>query len=133
MYSNLRYACANGFVVLAEGLDVFRRGAVATGGNMNPSGNLSCTKRTLVGSCYLCELALFQQLHRPIVFSKVRYLSECCVGKLGKAVHNSRLGEVEITTSFQVSVKEVKRGRPLCKHGPLARTLDTIKLIMLFS
>jgi hypothetical protein len=36
-------------VVLAEGLDVFRPGASATGGNMNPTDNLSFTKRTLVG------------------------------------------------------------------------------------
>jgi hypothetical protein len=32
------------FVVLAEGLDMFRPGAVTTGGNMNPSGNLFLTK-----------------------------------------------------------------------------------------
>jgi hypothetical protein len=42
-------AYANGFVVLAEGLDMFRLGAVATGGNMNLSGNLSFTKINLVG------------------------------------------------------------------------------------
>jgi hypothetical protein len=48
-YSNWGYAYGNGFVVLAEGLDMFRLGAIATGGNMNTSGNLSFTKRSLVG------------------------------------------------------------------------------------
>jgi len=32
MNSNWRYTYANGFVVLAEGLDMFRLGAIATGG-----------------------------------------------------------------------------------------------------
>jgi hypothetical protein len=31
-YSNWGYACADGFIVLAEGLDMFRLGATATGG-----------------------------------------------------------------------------------------------------
>jgi hypothetical protein len=34
---------------LVEGLDTFKLGAVATGGRMIPSGNMSFTKRTLVG------------------------------------------------------------------------------------
>jgi hypothetical protein len=34
---------------LTEGLDVFRLGAIATGGRMIPSGNLSFGKRTLIG------------------------------------------------------------------------------------
>jgi hypothetical protein len=33
---------------MAEGLDMFKLGAVATGGRMIPSGNLRFTKRTLV-------------------------------------------------------------------------------------
>jgi hypothetical protein len=36
------------FVVLTEGLHMFRLRAVATGGNMNSSGKLSSTKRILV-------------------------------------------------------------------------------------
>jgi hypothetical protein len=47
--SNSRYACANGFVVLTEGLDMCMLWT-ANGGNMNPSGN---TKRTVVGLCDL--------------------------------------------------------------------------------
>jgi hypothetical protein len=43
-----RYAYTNGFVVSAEGLDVFRLGVIATGGKMNSSGNLSFVKETLV-------------------------------------------------------------------------------------
>jgi hypothetical protein len=49
MYNNGGYAYTNRFVVLAEGLDMFRLGAIAAGGNPNPSCNLSCMKRTLVG------------------------------------------------------------------------------------
>jgi hypothetical protein len=45
----LGYAYVNGFLALAEGLDVFILGVIAAGGNMNPSGNLSFTKRALVG------------------------------------------------------------------------------------
>jgi hypothetical protein len=37
--------------VLAEGLDMFRLGTVETGGNMNPSGNLSFTKRIWLDGC----------------------------------------------------------------------------------
>jgi hypothetical protein len=48
-YSNWGYAYANGIVVLAEGLDMFRLRAIATGGKVNPTGNLSFTKTTLVG------------------------------------------------------------------------------------
>jgi hypothetical protein len=44
---NYNWGCANGIVVLAEGLDVFRLGAIATGGRMIPSGNLSFVKRTV--------------------------------------------------------------------------------------
>jgi hypothetical protein len=44
-----RSQSVNGYVVLAEGLDVFTAGAIASGGKMNPSGNLSFTKTTLVG------------------------------------------------------------------------------------
>jgi hypothetical protein len=47
-HSSWGYAYANGFVVWAEGLDMFRLGAVAVGGNMNPSGNLTFTKTTWV-------------------------------------------------------------------------------------
>jgi hypothetical protein len=39
---------ANGIVVLVEGLDMIRLGAVATGGRMIPSGNLSFVNRILV-------------------------------------------------------------------------------------
>jgi hypothetical protein len=39
---------AKGFAVLAEGLDMFRLVAIDTGDKMNPSGNLSFKKRTLV-------------------------------------------------------------------------------------
>jgi hypothetical protein len=39
MYNNWRYAYANGFNVLAEGLDMFRLGVIASGKNMNLSGN----------------------------------------------------------------------------------------------
>jgi hypothetical protein len=46
---NWRYAYASGFVVLAEGLDMFRIGAIVTDGNMNTSGNLSFKKISLVG------------------------------------------------------------------------------------
>jgi hypothetical protein len=35
--SNWGYAYDNGFVVLAEGLDMFKLGVIATGGNMNLS------------------------------------------------------------------------------------------------
>jgi hypothetical protein len=45
---NLGCAYANRIVVLAEGLDMFRLGAIATVGRMIPSGNFSFTKRTLV-------------------------------------------------------------------------------------
>jgi hypothetical protein len=38
-YSNWGYAYANRFVVSAKGLDMFRLGTIATGGNLNPSGN----------------------------------------------------------------------------------------------
>jgi hypothetical protein len=48
-YSNWETAYDNGFVVLAEGRDIFTLGAIAVGGNMNPSGNLSFAKNTLVG------------------------------------------------------------------------------------
>jgi hypothetical protein len=40
----------DGFVVLAEGLHMLRLEATAAGGNMNPSGYLSFTKRTLYGN-----------------------------------------------------------------------------------
>jgi hypothetical protein len=40
MNCNRGYAYANGFVVLAEGLDLFRLWRVATGGKINLSGNL---------------------------------------------------------------------------------------------
>jgi hypothetical protein len=46
---NLGYAYTNGILVLSEGLDMFRPEAVATGGWMMPSGNLSFTKGTLFG------------------------------------------------------------------------------------
>jgi hypothetical protein len=48
-YSNWGYAYANGFVVLGEGLDMLILGAIATGGKMFPSANLSFMKRTLLG------------------------------------------------------------------------------------
>jgi hypothetical protein len=44
-YNNWGYAHANEFGVLAEGLDMSRLWAIVTGENMNPSGNLSFTKR----------------------------------------------------------------------------------------
>jgi hypothetical protein len=44
--SNWGYAYANGFVALAENFDMFIIGTIATGGKVNPSGNLSFTKRT---------------------------------------------------------------------------------------
>jgi hypothetical protein len=34
---------------LKEGLHMFRLGAIATGGKVNPSGNLFFMKRTMVG------------------------------------------------------------------------------------
>jgi hypothetical protein len=43
------YAYGNGFIVWAEDLDVFRLRSIAIDGNMNPSGNLFFTKRTIVG------------------------------------------------------------------------------------
>jgi hypothetical protein len=42
------YSYTNGFVVLAEHLDMFRLGPIATGGKVKPSDNLTLTKRTLV-------------------------------------------------------------------------------------
>jgi hypothetical protein len=48
MYSNWGYAYANCFV-LVEVLNIFRLAAIVTGGKMNPSGNLSFTKRIYVG------------------------------------------------------------------------------------
>jgi hypothetical protein len=38
---NLGYAYANGIFALVKGLDMFRLGPVATGGQMIPSGNVS--------------------------------------------------------------------------------------------
>jgi hypothetical protein len=51
---NYNYGCAyaNGIVVLAEGLVMFSVGAIASGGRMIPSGNLSFSKRTLVEWMY---------------------------------------------------------------------------------
>jgi hypothetical protein len=40
---------ANWFVVLAEGLDMFRLKPISSGRNMDQSGNLYFTKRTLGG------------------------------------------------------------------------------------
>jgi hypothetical protein len=45
----MEYAYTNWFAVLAEGPDVLILGSTATGGKMNSSGNLSFTKRTLIG------------------------------------------------------------------------------------
>jgi hypothetical protein len=45
---NCGYSYTNGFVVLAEHLDMFRLGPIATGGKVKPSDNLSLRKRTLV-------------------------------------------------------------------------------------
>jgi hypothetical protein len=42
------HAYVNGFVFLAEGLDMFRLGTITTSGKINPSGNLSFMNRTLV-------------------------------------------------------------------------------------
>jgi hypothetical protein len=42
-----RLSYANGFAFLTEGLDTFRPGVIVTGGKMNPSGNLSFTKKKL--------------------------------------------------------------------------------------
>jgi hypothetical protein len=44
-YSNWGYAYVNGFVVI----HMFRLGTIATGGIINSPGNLSFTKRSLVG------------------------------------------------------------------------------------
>jgi len=42
-------ACCNGLLVLAEGLEVLHKLEAITAGRMAiPSGNLYCTKRTLV-------------------------------------------------------------------------------------
>jgi hypothetical protein len=49
MVDNLGYDYADGSVLLAEGLNVPRLGAAATGGKINPSGNLSHTEGILVG------------------------------------------------------------------------------------
>jgi hypothetical protein len=46
--SNWGYAYGKGFVVLAEGLDVFRLRAIDTGWERNQPGNLSFTKGILV-------------------------------------------------------------------------------------
>jgi hypothetical protein len=46
---NWGHAHAKGLVVLTECLDVFSLRAVVTGGKANPSGNLSFTKRNLIG------------------------------------------------------------------------------------
>jgi hypothetical protein len=43
------YSDANRIDVSAEGIDLFRLGAIATDGRMIQSGNLSFTKGTLVG------------------------------------------------------------------------------------
>jgi hypothetical protein len=43
-----RYAYGNGFVLLAEGLNMFRLAAFVTGGNMKSTDNVSFTKRTSV-------------------------------------------------------------------------------------
>jgi hypothetical protein len=40
---------ASGIFIVAEGLDMFKLEAIATDRRMIPSGNLSFTKRTLVG------------------------------------------------------------------------------------
>jgi hypothetical protein len=48
-YSNRGYAYPIGSAVLAEYLDMFRLRPIVTGGNTNPSGNLSFTKIPLVG------------------------------------------------------------------------------------
>jgi hypothetical protein len=45
----LGYAYANGIDIFDKGLDTFRIEAIETGGRMIPSGNLSFTKRILVG------------------------------------------------------------------------------------
>jgi hypothetical protein len=37
--------------LLAEGLDRFRIGAIGTGGNVNPSGNLSFGKELWLDGC----------------------------------------------------------------------------------
>jgi hypothetical protein len=49
MKYNWGCAYANGFVVLAEDLDMFRLGATAAGGRMSPPGNLCFMKINLVG------------------------------------------------------------------------------------
>jgi hypothetical protein len=48
MNSIWEYAYAKVFVVLAEGLDMFRLRANATGGRIIPPGNSTFTKRTSV-------------------------------------------------------------------------------------
>jgi hypothetical protein len=49
----------NGFVVEAEGRDMFRPEAISAGGNMNPSGNLSLTKINLVALVEgLCDVEI---------------------------------------------------------------------------
>jgi hypothetical protein len=53
---------------VAEGLDMFRLGAIATGGRMIPSGNLSFTKTTMVG--WMLELNPEQtRLHKTSILT----------------------------------------------------------------
>jgi hypothetical protein len=47
MNCNWGHAYGKGFVVLAEDLETFRLGDIATGGKMNPSDNLSSTRTSL--------------------------------------------------------------------------------------
>jgi hypothetical protein len=48
---NWGYADANGIDVLAEGLDLFRRGVIASDGRMTQPGNLSLTKGLWLDGC----------------------------------------------------------------------------------
>jgi hypothetical protein len=51
MNSNWGYAYTNGFVVLAEGTEMFILWAIATGRRTNPSDNLSFKKELWLDGC----------------------------------------------------------------------------------
>jgi hypothetical protein len=51
MNSSWGYAYANGFVVLAEGLDMFRLGDIATGGNMTRQAIYLLQKELWLDGC----------------------------------------------------------------------------------
>jgi hypothetical protein len=65
-YSNWEYAYANGFVVLAEGFDMFTLESTANGGNMNSSGNLSLWKELWLDECLGLEPSVMGSLQLKV-------------------------------------------------------------------